>query len=361
MIASATITPDIKCVWCPDIESKAWESVVKGAWSIAPIYLQAPLCRTILDELILPHKPTAFKMPRTKIVETSKSIAEYFDSAEDTFCVITKDALEGIIQQNADIQQKNQQKNLDIQQKYLDMQQKSMDIHQSIKESNESISRSLDLLARTVTSTHTQHQTQSNTLHKKLDDLTEAIKSRPTLTASAPEINLDSQFKYRKDLSNKIVRAESLSTYYEELLNEDSPFVRSEFRTKVNKNATESCLEHRRKQTMDNVNVEINIMRDNVKIWSERKRLIDEKLEKFISQNEDQRSVLNEKMTKQDKQCIDEFEKGFAKMKNTDAEEKNTITEFLLKTESSNEDAEFSRNYRGHPSNRGRRRPFRRY
>ena len=136
---------------------------MKGAWSIAPIYLQAPLCRTILDELFLTHKPTAFKMPRTKTTETSKSIADYFESAEDTFCVITKDALEGIIQQNADVQQKN----LDIQQKYLEMQQKSMDIHQSIKESNESISRSLDLLARTVSSTHSQHQTQSSTLHKK--------------------------------------------------------------------------------------------------------------------------------------------------------------------------------------------------
>ena len=61
----------------------------------------------------------------------------------------------------------------------------------------------------------------------KLDELTEAIKS---LTASAPEINLDSQFKIRKDLTSKIVRAESLSSYYEELLNDDVPFVRSEFR-----------------------------------------------------------------------------------------------------------------------------------
>ena len=65
-------------------------------------------------------------MPRTKTGETRKSIADYFESAEDTFCVITKDALEGIIQQNADIRQKY----LDIQLKYLDMQQKSMDIHQ---------------------------------------------------------------------------------------------------------------------------------------------------------------------------------------------------------------------------------------
>ena len=137
--------------------------------------------------------------------------------------------------------------------------------------------------------------------------------------------------------------------------------MRSEFRIKVNKNATESCLEHRRKQAVDNINVEINIMRNNVKNWSERKRIIDEKLEEFISQNEDQRPDLSEKMTKQDKQCRDEFEKGFSKMKNTDAEEKNTITEFLLKTEGSKEDVEFSKNYRGQPSNRGRRRPYRRY
>ena len=39
-------------------------------------------------------------MPRAKIVETSKTIAEFFESTEDTLCVITKEALEVIIQKN---------------------------------------------------------------------------------------------------------------------------------------------------------------------------------------------------------------------------------------------------------------------
>ena len=165
-ILSATATPDIP-IWCSDIASGVWFPLVKGAWSIAPIYLQAPQCRTILDELILPHKHTAFKMPRTKIVETIISIVELFNTAEDTLCVITTDALD----ENDVVQQKHS----DMKQKYLDMKQKSFDNHEIPKKDNESIRRSLDLLARTFLGTHTRHHQQSNILRKKFDDSIKTI------------------------------------------------------------------------------------------------------------------------------------------------------------------------------------------
>ena len=101
-------------------------------------------------------------------------------------------------------------------------------------------------------------------------------------------------------------------------------------------------------------------MRDNVQNWTERKRKIDEKLEEFLTLNEDQRPELSEKMAKQDTQCSDEFDKGFAKMKRTDDEEKLSLTELLLKTDDNKEDADTSNNYRGQPSTRGRRRHLRR-
>ena len=84
-------------------------------------------------------------------------------------------------------------------------------------------------------------------------------------------------------------------------------------------------------------------------------------LEEFLKLNEDERSELSEKMTKQDTRCSMDFEKDFAKMKRTDEEEKLNLTDFLLKTESPKEDADTSENYRGQPSNRGRRRLYHRY
>ena len=275
-------------------------------------------------------------MPRSRIVETSKALAELVGGNEDCLCIITEDALENILQENANIHHKLH------------------DVQKSISESNVSISRSLDMLVKTASHIHTKSQEHSDALLNKLDGLIETVKSKPTLTASTPEINIESQLKYRKDLTSKIIRADRLSAYYEEQLSETPAFVRHEFRTKVNKNATESSLVHRRKQTTDNVTVEINIMRDNIKNWTEKKQKIEEKLEEFLAQNEDQRTELSDKIIKQETQCKDEFEKGFIKIKKTDEEEKFELSDYLIETDE-DKDAS-SKNFRGRGSNRGRRR-----
>ena len=63
-------------------------------------------------------------MPRTKVVEPSKAIAELFEGTEDVLCVITKDALEGIINEKTKLHCKLH------------------DVHKSICERNKSISES---------------------------------------------------------------------------------------------------------------------------------------------------------------------------------------------------------------------------
>ena len=76
------------------------------------------------------------------------------------------------------------------------------------------------------------------------------------------------------------------------------PFVRLEFRTKVNKNTSETSLAHRRKQTIDNVQVEINIMKDNIKNWTEKRNKMDEKLQEYLSVHPEEEVEVNERMQK---------------------------------------------------------------
>ena len=210
-------------------------------------------------------------MTRKRIIVTNKLLTEYLESSEEVFCVITKDVLEAVIQDSAGAY--NETRRL-------------------IQESNDKYSASLDALTNTIKDTLDTHHRDSQA--SSID----ATKAKPSSNQSLQEINIENQFKIRKDVTSRIVRAERLSTYYQELLAMDPPFVRHEFRTKVNKNTSETSLAHRRKQTIDNVQVEINIMKDNIKNWTEKRNKMDEKLQEHLSVHPEEEVEVNERMQK---------------------------------------------------------------
>ena len=167
-------------------------------------------------------------MTRKRILDTNKQLAEYLESSQEVFCVVTKDVLKAVIQDSAAAY--NETLRL-------------------IQESNEKYSASLDALTNTLKETLDNHHLDSQALI--VYQVIEAIKSKPATNQQSSEINIENQLKIRKDVTSRIVQAERLSTYYEELLTSDPPFVRHEFRTKVNKNTSESiltckgCINHR--------------------------------------------------------------------------------------------------------------------
>ena len=68
------------------------------------------------------------------------------------------------------------------------------------------------------------------------------------------------QLQKRKRLHYQIYRAQSLSSYYQSLLNHENPFVPAKFRAKVNITTPEYEKEIRRKQSIDTMKREIDTL-----------------------------------------------------------------------------------------------------
>ena len=157
-------------------------------------------------------------------------------------------------------------------------------------------------------------------LSVKLDSLIEAVKHSNTVTAAPSDV--EEHLKQRKSLTERIVRNEFVTAYYDELLQEDRPFVRKEFRTKVHKNASDTDLRDRRQQTIDNVKWEIKIMQDRMVEFRDKKQKLDEKIEEFLKQNESSRVDVAERMQRMDTKTKEGYERDkLSLMKKTDAEE----------------------------------------
>jgi hypothetical protein len=146
-------------------------------------------------------------MTRKRIIDSIKHMTRYLDISDEVFCVIAKYILEAAIQESAGAYHET---------------------HRLIQVSNETNSASLDALTNTVKDTLTTRHRDSQAASTAFD----AIKSNPSSNQPSQEIDIEGQFKIRKDVTSRIVRAERLSTYYEEVLAMDPPFVHHETRIK---------------------------------------------------------------------------------------------------------------------------------
>ena len=266
-------------------------------------------------------------MPTTRANPSDQSCSSGDVTDQEEVCVVSRDALEQLIREVADSRCRQ-------------------------KETNEIIAQNLEQIAKTMAELSNNIVTSTTMLSGKLDSLIEAVKHSNTVTAAPSDV--EEHLKQRKSLTERIVRNEFVTAYYDELLQEDRPFVRKEFRTKVHKNASDTDLRNRRQQTIDNVKWEIKIMQDRMVEFRDKKQKLDEKIEEFLKQNESSRVDVAERMQRMDTKTKEEYERDkLSLMKKTDAEEKGILTEYLLTfqgddTTSRNK----SKNSRGQPANR---------
>ena len=238
-------------------------------------------------------------MPTTR----SNLKGDQSSSDPEEVCYITRDALESLIREVAD--SRSQQ-----------------------METNQNIAQSLEKIANTMAEMSTNVVNTSTTLSDKLDSLIEAVKLNNTTTSTTI---VDEHLKQRKSLTERIVRNELVTSYYNELLGEEKPFVRKEFRTKVHQNVSDTDIRNRRQQTIDNVKWEIKIMQDRLIELNEKKSILDRKIEEFLVRNEDSRENIVQRMQKMETKTREEYERDkLSLMKRTDAEEKRFLTEYLL-------------------------------
>ena len=262
------------------------------------IYLLVPF-GTVLDDFIANFYTLTFKMPVGTRLNPRRSMSE------EDICQVTNFSPEALIRENADIQRMQ-----------LDCLR--------------NMAQSLEKIAQSMTDRSSQDPWNSANICQKIDGLVRAIQlSNAALTPSLNDI--DGVLKHRKTLVEKIARHELLSEYYDELLNEEKPFVRKALRTKVNQNASEIDLRHRCQQTVNSLKIEIKIMQDCLIEFGDKKRELEEKIESFLQKIEDQHMNIAERLTNDDQKAKKDYQRKISLMRNTDSQEKKTLANYLLK------------------------------
>ena len=271
----------------------------------------------------------ASEMPTTRL-ESAGQIDALLEELKQSsgLCVITKDSLELLIRDN-------------------------INLHTATQQLNERLVESIEKL-NTFHERNEIVQTESRRdLNEHLDTLIERISINNSLSQQ-DVFDIESELKKRKDIIEKLTRNQEISKYYDELLNEPEPFVRPEFRTRVNKNTHERELVHRRQQSIERVKTEIKVMEDRVAEWTEKKNELDRRIEEYLITNEEKRADTERQMETQVRTIKENFERtSLAKLKKSDDDEKLKSFEYLVKVTDNSNDA---LNYRGQSSRARQRR-----
>ena len=129
---------------------------------------------------------------------------------------------------------------VELQQKTLEtfsnLTQKTTELNKNILDNSNIIIEAINNMNRNTNSNVPRNDSNLSTLPR---------------TTGEFDANVQVQLQKRKRLHYQIYRAQSLSSYYQSLLNHENPFVPAKFRAKVNTTTPEYEKEIRRKQSID--------------------------------------------------------------------------------------------------------------
>ena len=165
--------------------------------------------------------------------------------AEESFCITTKDVLSSLITENSkyfDMVEELQQKTLDT---FSNLTQKTTELNKNILDNSTIIIEAINNMNRNTNSNVPRNDNNLNTLPRATEEF---------------DANVQVELQKRKRLHYQIYRAQLLSNYYQSLLNHENLFVPAKFRAKVNTTAPEYEKEIRRKQSIDTMKREIDIL-----------------------------------------------------------------------------------------------------
>ena len=196
---------------------------------------------------------------------------------------------------------------------------------------NTNVVSNLNRLADIMDSMTIHAKSSTSNLDSKLDKLIDVVSRNNSKTTTVADI--DDLLNKRKSIIEQRVRNEKLSDYYQELLNQDAPFVRRKFRTHVSKTTSESVIDIRRKKSIATVEIEVSVIRDQLSTYVEKQRKLDENIQNYFQQiDEDEAKKITDRMKDQEHKITDKFVKtklAFLKKFDTDKEAK--ITDYLVK------------------------------
>ena len=167
------------------------------------------------------------------------------------------------------------------------------------------------------------------------------------------DANVQIELQKRKRLHYQIYRAQSLSSYYQSLLNHENPFVPAKFRAKVNITTPEYEKEIRRKQSIDTMKREIDILDERRRNWLVELEQYEQAIHSIINSlnfNNEQQQLLQvkykDKLKEDEKRNTDNWNNHFDKLKATyqKEQESNDIDNLLKYADKQSEDENVAAN-----------------
>ena len=172
-------------------------------------------------------------------------------NAKDLICIIPKDVLSSLITESS----KYFDMVVELRQKtdtFSNLTQKTTELNKNILDNSNIIIEAINNMNRNTNSNVQKNDNNLDTLPGTTEEF---------------DANVHAELQKRKRLHYQIYRAQSLSSYYQSLLNHENPLVPTKFRTKVNTTTPEYEKEIRRKQSIDTMKREIDILDDRRRNW----------------------------------------------------------------------------------------------
>ena len=258
--------------------------------------------------------------------------------AEENFCIIPKVVLSSLLTENSkyfDMVVELQQKTLDT---FSDFTQKTTEISKNILDKSNIIIEVISNMNRNTNINIPRNDNNLDTFPK---------------TNKEFDANVQIELQKRKRLHYQIYRAQSLSSYYQSLLNHENPFVPAKFRAKVNITTPEYEKEIRRKQSIDTMKREIDILDERRRNWLVELEQYEQAIHSIINSlnfNNEQQQLLQvkykDKLKEDEKRNTDNWNNHFDKLKATyqKEQESNDIDNLLKYADKQSEDENVAAN-----------------
>ena len=252
---------------------------------------------------------------------------------------------------------------------HAEAQEKFIQVTENVNETLKQLSVHTEKSSEALASiANSQENFQLNIL-EKLDKLSSAIKSSGIGAGTSSDDRLKQYSEKRKELLGKTLRAEKLSEYYAELLQQDNPFVPREYRTKIGQSTPQFEMDVHKESAIHRVNTQIKLMEGRIRNWrAELEKLETEATKRMQDMDACDRDNFVTTITEVDEMVKKERTKSFDKLKQTYVEEMNNgyddpdsfLLTFTGKANRINDRS--SKKQNRHPQSRGRgkrwQRPF---
>ena len=278
----------------------------------------------------------------SKTMDLATYLEQLPDGERKGICIVPKECLEAVLDDNLKIQANQAVITEKLSDSMIALTQMIYTQQESVTSNIAATNTNIATMNSNITAVNTNLATMNGnimevntnlaTMNGHLEKIVEILNRRGEIqTTPMSAIDIEDIIRRRNILVEKVVRSELLSEFYEELINEASPYAPPKFRTKVQKNTPERDLRHRRTQTVNTVRTEIALMQDRITDWKNQITERDTEVEEYLTSNEPKRREIVARVQGFQPKYREQFARtNLTKLKDEYEKDKRDNYEFLV-------------------------------